>query len=340
MTQLLTAQRHGPPPVQRAIENATYAADMSAADRAAVDAFYNEFERLTREAYESVLAVPSLANALALSSNGTLPHWVRVWNQYLSGQVTGQMAAAFGYAVETIACEVLPQVAPAGCYLSYQVSTGGTRPDVVLRRTSDSKMLAWIDLTAQASAGHIFTKDSWHTKVASFAEITYPSLDAGTLAVMKANAANTGPISTTALAAQKAAADAAYRQKKEEWHGWGEQYTRRRNSEYLRNVPEYMRPWFVQEALKKDFGTEAPEDLVPSILRAMGVDPGPWGYTTGTTESMSAGDAWLDTHRRVTQSRAWVREWRDLYVPRPEPAGSGGGPIRRGADRSNRGKPY
>jgi len=343
------ADRRAGPPVQRSIENATYAPDITDEDRAAVDAFYAGFEGSARKAYEYALSVPSLTSVLAATGSPHLQRWVTLWERYLSGQVTGQMAAAFGYVVETLACGVFAPAAPAGCSLSYQVAHGGTRPDVVLRRISDSRTLAWIDLTAAASVNHIFSKEGWGTKVASFAEVTYPSLDPGSLAVMRANATNTDPIDPADLAAQHEAARAEYAAQKEVWRRWGTQYTTTINRASLRGLSDELRQWFVQRALEVDFGTTVPAELVPSILMAMGAAGGPWGYTTGYTVSEKAGDSWLVDHPQVTQDRSWVPEWRNVYVPVPvaEQLGAAwaprpsrtGGPIRREGTR-HRDSPY
>ena len=85
--------------------------------------------------------------------------------------------ARFGYAIETLACEELGVMAE-GLKISLQVASGMTRPDIVLRLPDGKTDVAWLDITAERSKGHIKNKASsgWSTKP-YVAEILYPSLD-------------------------------------------------------------------------------------------------------------------------------------------------------------------
>ena len=85
--------------------------------------------------------------------------------------------ARFGYAIETLACNNLPEDFK-GLTVHKQFTAGSTRPDLVLRDTETEEQIAWIDITAEASAGHIRGKDGGGWKTRPFVcEILYNSLD-------------------------------------------------------------------------------------------------------------------------------------------------------------------
>ncbi len=69
-------------------------------------------------------------------------------------------AAQFGYAVETLATQLLG-IAAAGWALSYQVASGNNRPDIVATKYDRT---VWLNLTAGSpvSAAHIYRLEGWH----------------------------------------------------------------------------------------------------------------------------------------------------------------------------------
>ncbi len=83
--------------------------------------------------------------------------------------------ARFGYAIESLACQGLNNTRMHGMDMQIQVSHGHTRPDVVASVTGEEVL--WLDITSEASTGHILGKDSssWARRPFVF-EICYPQL--------------------------------------------------------------------------------------------------------------------------------------------------------------------
>ncbi len=87
--------------------------------------------------------------------------------------------ARFGYAVETLVNRVL-ESANLPLDVELQATHGHTRPDIVLseKGSNPRNEVAWLDITSEASQGHIFAKDGGGWKNRPFVyEITYPALD-------------------------------------------------------------------------------------------------------------------------------------------------------------------
>lgn len=107
-----------------------------------------------------------------------LINWKKVAKAYFDApsKVPKVLYARFGYAVETLACKEIEGTTINGFSVHLQESKGHTRPDIVLK--SDDKDYAWIDITAEKSAGHIFSKGSsgWRSKP-YVSEVIYNSLD-------------------------------------------------------------------------------------------------------------------------------------------------------------------
>ncbi|MEH1780469.1 MAG: hypothetical protein V7K67_09625 [Nostoc sp.] len=288
------------PIIQRDIENATYnKSDPTSAE--ASKAFFTAYNETVQKAYNYAITVPSLGAYGEL--NGYTKLWVQKWNEHLSQKRPKLMAAAFGYVIESLVSDSNSEFHPkiSGEYsVDTQVTVGGTRPDLVLRLKKGSNYIAWLDLTASGSVDHIYTKDNWSLKVSNFAEVTYPSLDLGTLAFMQQNKDNKGGISEEDLKTRLVAAQAEYGKRKEQWKELGQKFAfnqiwkeMKKSRDALSMMPEYPRQ-FILEKLKNEFQVaELDEKLVPSILIAMGVSAAPWGYTTGYSSSEKAGEAWL-----------------------------------------------
>jgi hypothetical protein len=290
------------PAVQRGIENATYDTK-NAANAALAKAFFAAYEAAAQKAYAFAVSVPSLGAYAALDGRTEL--WVKKWQEHLTGGTPKLMAAAFGYVIESLVSdsrsEFCPK-APDGCSVLPQVTSGGTRPDLVLALKSGSAQVAWLDLTASDSADHIFAKEGWAKKIDNFAEVTYPSLDLATLALMKQNKDNKGTLSPEEFEKRKAAAQAEYLRLKQHWRTVGQKFTITALKDELRanglskemiGLDPTRGQDFIREKLNKEFSTTLDNKLVPSILEAMGVGAGPWGYLTGTSQSEKAGEAWL-----------------------------------------------
>jgi hypothetical protein len=294
----------GSPAVQRQIENATYDGDpKNTAQVALARSFFEAYETAAQNAYKFAVSVPSLDAYATLDGRTKL--WVEKWQEHLAGKTPKLMAASFGYVIESLVSnsrsEFCPK-APGGCSVLPQMTSGGTRPDLVLALSSGSAQVAWLDLTASGSADHIFAKEGWAKKISNFAEVTYPSLDLGTLALMKQNKDNKGALSPEEFEKRKAAAHAEYVRQKQHWITVGQQFTIKTLGKDLRasgltkemiGLQPNRGQDFIRQKLDAAFNTTLDNKLVPSILAAMGVNAGPWGYLTGTSQSEKAGEAWL-----------------------------------------------
>ncbi|WP_448700196.1 hypothetical protein ACFGVR_23705 [Mucilaginibacter sp. AW1-3] len=291
---------------------------------AIADSFFNQIDGLVKQAYEFAVTVPSLGPYTGLDGHTAL--WKEKWDDYLAGKNVFLMTATFGYVVESLVCNALgpfQPAAPTGCSIYYQVVSGGTRPDIVLKRSDTGADIAWVDLTAANSGGHIFQKDSWDKKVDRFAEVTYPSVDSSTFFNMKGNKDNTAPISSEDFEKRKKAVDEAYKLRKASWMLMGQIYKAGKypidiDKEVLRLFPD-VKTTVIKSALQRDFKQSSIDDkLMPSILMAMGVDPGPWGYTTGTSQSEKAGEAWLTDHDKDWSNLATVTTKKDIVEEKKE----------------------
>lgn len=288
-------------PVQRDIENETY---NSKDDEtiALASAFFSAFNTAVKTAHEYAITVPSLGAYAAL--NGYTRLWLEKWTDFLANKQPKLMAATFGYVIESLVSEADAPFRPApptGCSITPQVPVGSTRPDLVLALKKGGNPIAWLDLTASGSVDHIFDKDDWTSKIAIFAEVSYPSLDPGTLAFMKQNKDNTGTLTKEEFEKRRQKALEDYKVRKAYWWKIGEQFQYSQLSkkvgvsrEVQRLSPEIPRS-YIRQKLQEYFKLDLPieEKLVPSILFALGVNPVSWGYTLGYASSERAGESWL-----------------------------------------------
>jgi hypothetical protein len=138
-----------------------------------------EINELVEGAYQSALQW----GALNTSGSPHLANWQEAALAYNQNPavVPKMIHARFGYAVETLASVKIKEMGEFnGLKASLQESSGHTRPDVVLRK--DKKVVAWLDITAEGSKGHIHKKQSSLWKRQPYiAELIYPSLDLGNL---------------------------------------------------------------------------------------------------------------------------------------------------------------
>jgi len=286
--------------VQREIYN-NKVNDPESAEGAKTLEFFNTVNARAQEAYMYAMTVPSLGAYSGLDGYTRL--WKGKWDIYLAGGKPQLMAATFGYVVESLVSHPLAPfkpTAPTGCSIYYQVTVGGTRPDLVLK--AGGVDLAWVDLTSEGSIDHIFDKDSWDAKVARYAEVSYPPLDPGSLSFMRQNKDNTGTLSAKEFETRKTAAEEAYKLKKAQWKAFGLKYRYsnaksgiKHSTENLRINPGLKRA-HIQQLLSTDTKVAIEEKLMPSILIAMGVNPVPWGFNLGYSQSEKVGDAWLTDH--------------------------------------------
>lgn len=151
--------------------------------------FAESVERRVLSAYGFVLANPSLGAHAALSTrdrDGHIGQWLREWAAGGAGAFPWPMFHAnAGYAIESLATFLSLGDAPVGTYAMAQVVKGNTRPDLVLY-DSAGRELAWLDITARRSQGHVEQKAGDWLKPDN-AEILYPSFTDSDFAVMQVN---------------------------------------------------------------------------------------------------------------------------------------------------------
>ncbi|OCX51677.1 hypothetical protein BEL04_16805 [Mucilaginibacter sp. PPCGB 2223] len=272
---------------------------------AVAEEFFNHVNELAQNAYKFAVNAPGLGPYAGL--DGYTELWKEKWDMHLAGLPVPLMAATFGYVVESLVSNVLGPfrpTPPGGYTIYYQVVVGGTRPDLVLRKSDTGEDVAWIDLTAAESGGHIFDKDNWDKKVPRYAEVVYPSLSPGTLMLMRANRDNVSAgLTQEEFEEQKKQVEEAYALKKAQWMEMGKnyQYGVLKNqipaAPMLLEIRPDLKQNFIKDRLQQDFGVEEINiGLIPSILSAMGVLSGPWGFGLGTSSSRAAGEVWLTEH--------------------------------------------
>lgn len=142
---------------------------------AGLSQFVKSFDEAVDKAYKYVLHVPGMGKYKDMDS-GHIARWVELWQEYERTRTPDpMMAAAFGYAVETLATMVYMPAAPDGCHLEMQGGRGNTRPDVVLKRGTVD--IGWLDITTNAMRGHIWQKSGWDDSGLHLFEIGYPSME-------------------------------------------------------------------------------------------------------------------------------------------------------------------
>jgi hypothetical protein len=121
--------------------------------------------------------------ALNPGDNKFLKQWKASATKYFQspGEAPPKLISAhFGYAVESLASAQISGRRFQGLHVLLQVTHGSSRPDIVLIDDSDGAAVevAWLDITAAKSTGHIQDKASsgW-TSRPYIAELVYPSLD-------------------------------------------------------------------------------------------------------------------------------------------------------------------
>ncbi len=107
-------------------------------------------------------------------------NWGKAIDDYFAGRQGALTNAVYGSAVEDIAnisIAVAYRFSVYGYRVYLQVRRGDTIPDIVIKDGAD-KDQAWLDITSEHSAGHIFGKSgSGWTTTDFVAELLYPNLD-------------------------------------------------------------------------------------------------------------------------------------------------------------------
>ncbi len=285
-------------PVQRKIVSAAYDESNEAnAERA--KAFFQAYDNRAQAVYRFVIENPGLDDFRKL--NGYTKRWALLWKRHVKHGRASTLQAAFGYVIESLLTGPFAPDPPDGCTVVSQVTRGGTRPDLVLFH--GGKEIAWLDLTASKSRGHIFNKDSWEKKISNFAEVTYPSLTSASLAGMLL--VKGGVVSATAkeFHAKQKEVEKAFARNKRHWTVIGKRFRPalikkalrlKRSDLELDTGMQRLRDG-VHRELVSTVG-EHPITFTPSLLTAMGVSPLSLGFGTGFSQSVHAGEAFLTQH--------------------------------------------
>ncbi|WP_416069155.1 DUF4157 domain-containing protein [Streptomyces buecherae] len=299
------------PSVQRAIANQHFPSEDDG-NNAIAQQFFTNVDAVTQHAHQQVIKDPYFKDIKIKEKyrGGHVQNWTTKWDSFMKGGRPQLLAAAFGYAVEAIVTSEVEGSDPISKLpIVAQITRGGTRADLGLK-SSDYKDLAWIDITASENAGHIDNKDDWSKYVAIFAEVTYPSLTGGTLSLMRQHAQGGAPMSEAELNTRLAAADAEHAERQRKWHGLGDeildkqfQASIRERTKLAQSIWQFHKEevhGVIAELLGEEFNAPTPPvEMVPSILAALGRNPtaDKWGqFTTGTSVTTNAGEAWLIDH--------------------------------------------
>jgi hypothetical protein len=212
--------RTAPPAItlQRDVPHKKYTGD----EKAKVEDYAGKLDGAVQKAWAGIKATPALGRLA--DYDGHTYHWAEKITDYAkTGTDPGGLHTAFGYAVESLATGPLKPGTPSGLTAVLQGARGGTRPDVILR--SGTGDVAWLDITASKSHGHIFNKVGWDA-LPNYAEVTYPSIEQSELSQMKTAVGTThgtdpdlGGANIEAALKQKEEARAALAIKMEKWKG-------------------------------------------------------------------------------------------------------------------------
>ncbi|MFJ1708055.1 toxin glutamine deamidase domain-containing protein [Kitasatospora sp. NPDC088346] len=287
---------------------------LSPQDKTMVEGIAGAIDQRVQTAARTALANPAGVPPL----DGYTARWVNSYNEWVNPNTSPErraeleqwFPAQFGYAVESmttamIANDIAPQL-PPGVRIETQVTHGSTRPDLVITRTDPTTglrtELGWIDITADASAGHILDKQSslWNSRP-YVAETLYPSLDRTQL----------GTGASPADRALVEAINAAHQQQL--------QVRRDLLDEVLANVPapfdgsKANRKLAIETALGQYFGQGS--KLTPTqarnVLRAMmehsgsgAYAPSRYGYAAGEHASYAEGIRLIESFRDANNQQA------------------------------------
>ncbi len=303
--------------LQRAVSESHHNADDN---RAAALEYENALDQAVQRAHHHVIAAPNLGDLADL--DGHTAKWVEDWQAAVHGNAPGSLATSFGYAIETLATMVYLPAAPAGMSHQLQGVRNNTRPDVILMNEAGD--VSWLDITASASAGHIWNKDGWGDRP-HVSEVTYPSLQPQHRQLMAQNndVVNPAGFDAAAFADQLAQATALRDFRRERWAELGNNIREAywalpavaNISAMLANLSPMLHrqnpllgllidrfnlginpPPGASQVLTNDGGIVDTAEIAqlrrmaPNILRALGLGSAPFGFIGG---GALAGEAWL-----------------------------------------------
>lgn len=241
---------------------------------AGMSQFIKSFDEAVYKAYQYVLHVPSMGKYKDMDS-GHIARWVELWQEYERSRVPDPMlAAAFGYAVETLATMVYMPPAPPGCHLEMQGGRGNTRPDVVLKcGTAD---VGWLDITTNAMGGHIWDKAGWDASSLYLVEIGYPSMELAHFAPTPNYDDN---VDETAFRKRNYWMSQQQKVRRTVWRALGiTEFPSPRRQGWTPTRDEARRNEVIAK-MNKYFNVKLDEDTAASALYAMGRNPASYGFT-------------------------------------------------------------
>jgi len=230
-----------------------------------VSSYVTACDAAVQKAYNYVLHVPTLGPYK--DWDGYLAQWAETWDEHTKGNPHPMMAAHFGYAVESMATLVYLPPPPAGLVTELQAPRPGTRPDVVLKEGSTDHL--WLDLTAQASASHIWDKAGWRTAQHHVAEVTYPSMDPTHFNPTPNYSDDVDPLD---MQHRKFWAGEIHKIRQQTWLALGKQFQapKQRRDPVLKDTEL---PQMILAKLQAHFDTAFDLQTAASVLTVMGVNP-------------------------------------------------------------------
>lgn len=277
----------------------------------AVRTYAASLDTAVDKSYRHILSAPRLG----IQVDGYTKKWVRDWKKYMRNEKVDLFAASFGYAVESLASNPYLPAAPGGYDIEIQRPREGTRPDVILIK--DGIDVAWLDITASESEGHIWQKGPpfWRDQKHA-AEIVYPSLTEGEIALMKSNDKNDAPQDFDKEAFEEKKSEmlllAELRKQERIWQGqklqekWNSQKRIKndtspklfKQSYSMKTLQDYFKveltdPIITFNAKKNYYGDDAVDkyetgdakqfrEHAPHILTALGLGPKTFGFNGGS----------------------------------------------------------
>ncbi|WP_431167545.1 DUF4157 domain-containing protein [Tenacibaculum halocynthiae] len=263
-----------------------------------IESYVDELNIAVQNAWGLIIKTPTMGKFVDL--NGYTQLWVSKIKSFgETGEDPGGLHTAFGYAIESLVSGPLLPSASAGIKVIQQGARGSTRPDLILQHNKLD--IAWLDITASSSAGHIFSKTGGWAQSPSLAEITYPSIgtsdliDMGKAAKENPDAEIGASVDVEEYLARKKRAEEELEVKKMLW--------KTRLQEDLSPVKKIGGPFVPDdgpprrkktlELMKNVFGEDIPEKLAPHILAASYMNPSTYGFRAGFPANASTGVVFL-----------------------------------------------
>ncbi|RKQ49131.1 hypothetical protein BXY85_0119 [Roseivirga pacifica] len=280
--------------VQRDVPNSAYKGDYAEE----IEAYVDKLNQAVLKAWGWIIKTPTLGSLAKL--NGYTQLWVEKIKDYGETKIDpGGLHTAFGYAVESLVSGPLLPTIGDNMKVIQQGARGSTRPDLVIQHNNVD--IAWLDITASSSAGHIFTKAGAWDQSPSCAEITYPSIGTSDLLDM-ANTANDNPeaeiggdMDLEEYLARKERADQELEEKMAQW--------KEILTDLLKPVKKIGGPFVPDDGpprrkktiqlLENHIGDSIPEKTAPHILAAAGLNSSVYGFRTGFPANASTGVSYL-----------------------------------------------